>query len=258
MQQELAVTVIPPAQLAGLFDPQVEGGLSPDERALISTLVSSGANSEIVLPDNISDENLWDVLQVCCKVENRVRKVQTILKLLVGRALTILQTRPEMYKSLGFSSLEQIMSDKERGLPAITGISRAELYNAKAIGTAFPTISPKDAVEIGFTKLVTLSKIRKETDSDSGKWLEIAKANTNEGLKDAIYRSDNNIPVGSLEVDTLTLTMSKAEKDEIVEFLKNPAYQAYCKSALPGIMLIQCIAESVAEWDVQLRAEGDR
>lgn len=255
MQTEL--TVIPPAQLAGLFDPRVEGGLSASERALISTLVANNAKSDVVLPDTISDEDLWDALQVCCKVESRVRKVQTVLKMLVGRALLLMQERPAMYKERGFISLDAIMTDQERGLPAITGISRAELYNAKTIAKSWPKISATDATEIGFTKLVTLAKIRKDTDSDSAKWLEIAKTSTNEGLKDAIYRSDNSIPVGSLDVDTLTITISKAEKDEILAFLKNPAYQAYCKSALPGVMLIQCIAESVAEWDVQLRANED-
>lgn len=258
MQLETAVAIIPSAQLAGLFDPLVEGGLSANERALISVLVSNDAKSEMVLPDSISDSDLWDALQVCCKVESRVRKVQTVLKMLVGRALLLMQNRPTMYKERGFISLDAIMSDQERGLPMLTGISRAELYNAKSIAKSWPTISQSDAVEIGFTKLVTLAKIRKQSDSDSGKWLEVAKTSTNEGLIDAIYRSNNGVPNGSLEVDTLTLTLSKSEKDEILEFLNNPAYQAYCKTKLPGIMLTQVIAESVAEWNVQIRAEEDR
>lgn len=256
---ETALAIMPSAQLAGLFDPRIiEGGLSSNERALISALVANDAKSEVVLPESISDEALWDALQVCCKVESRVRKVQTVLKMLVGRALLLMQNRPAMYKERGFVSLDAIMSDQERGLPMLTGISRAELYNAKTIAKSWPTISQKDATEIGFTKLVTLSKIRNQSDSDSGKWLDIAKSSTNEQLQDAIYRSNNGVPNGSLEIDTLTITVTKAEKEEIEEFLKNPAYQAYCKSALPGIMLTQCIAESTVEWTVQIRAEEDR
>lgn len=260
MQLETAVALatIPSAQLAGLFDPRVEGGLSLDERALISTLVANNAKSEIVLPDNISDSDLWDALQVCCKVESRVRKVQTVLKMLVGRALLLMQDRPAMYKDRGFISLDAIMTDQERGLPAITGISRAELYNSKKIAKSWPTISAADATSIGFTKLVTLSAIRKQSDSDSAQWLEVARVNTNEGLKEAIYRSDAGIPEGSLDQDSFIITLTRAEKTELQQFIGDPVFQAYCQTASPALMLLRAIAEASSEWRVQMRAEEDR
>lgn len=251
--QELAVSQ--PAQLAGLFDPKIEGVLTQNERELLGVLISTDERIDVAIPDDISDENLWEALQVCCKVESRVRKVQAILKMLVGRALILMQNRPEMYREKGFISLDALMSDEEKGLPAITGISRSELYNAKAIAKSFPTISMKDYGQIGFNKLLTLSKIRKQSDSDSAEWLEKAKTSTKDELEVAIYRSNNNIPVGSLEQDVLMLKVSLAEKREIEEFLKNPEFQAYCKSALPGIMLTQAIAESVTEWAIQIRAQ---
>ncbi len=256
---ETAVVLAPisSAQLAGLFDPRVEGGLSLDERALISTLVANNDRSQVAIPDNISDEDLWAALRVCCKVESRVRKVQTILKLLVGRALLLMQNRPSMYQERGFISLDAIMSDEDRGLPAITGISRAELYASKKIAKSWPTISAADATDIGFTKLVTLSAIRQQSDSDSSKWLNIAKISTNQGLKEQIYRSDNSIPEGALDQDTFIITLTKAEKNEIQQFLNTAEYQAYCGTASPALMLLRCIAESTAEWRVQIRAEED-
>ncbi len=188
------------AQLAGLFDPRVDGALTTEERDLISVLISRDDSIDAAIPEDITDEGLWDALQVCCKVESRVRKVQAVLKMLVGRALVLMQARPAMYRDRGFKSLDELISNDDRGLPATTGISRSELYNAKKIAESFPTISMSRYKTLGFNKLLVLSKVTNEKKSDSDKWLDKADGQTLDKLKVDIYKSGNGIEPGDLEL----------------------------------------------------------
>lgn len=255
MSTELVVSES--AELAGLFDARVDGGLTQSERELISALVAQNNTIDIAIPDTIEDESLWDALQVCCKVESRVRRVQAVLKMLVGRALILMQARPEMVKSRGFVSLDSLMSDEVKGLPASTGISRSELYNAKKIAERFPTISMTDYREIGFNKMLTLSRVVRESDSNAGEWLEKAKNTSLDGLKEEIYRSNNGIEDGALDLDSLMITLNKAEKKQLKEFLDKPEYQAFCNTTLPAPMLLRCIQEATLEWDLQIRDQEE-
>lgn len=251
------LAVIPAAELAGLFDPRVEGSLTDEERGLLAVLILQDDRVDVAIPDTIDDDSLWDALQVCCKVERNCRRVSTVLKMLVGRALILMEKRPEMYKSRGFDSLNALISNKVRGLPATMGITRSELYRAKGVAESFPTLSMSEFREVGFNKMAMISQVVTEKDSNAQEWLDRAKTSTMEQLEDAIYRSNNNIPVGSLEMDTLTITLNKAEKDEIEEFLGKPEWQAYCGTGQPAAMLLRAIQESTTEWGIQVREEED-
>ncbi len=244
--------------LGGLFDPQSEGALTDPERALIGVLLSSDAQADTAIPDTISAEGLWETLAVCCKVGAKVEKVRTVLKMLVGRALVVMENRPELYQKRGFRTLDSFISSAEvNGLPALSGMARAGLYDAKAFATKWPALPIGEMAAIGIGKMRAISRIRKGSDSDAQTWLDKAKTETLEKLEEQIYKSKNGIPEGDLTRDVLTLEMSGAEKREIQEFLSNPKFQAYCKSALPGIMLTQCIAEATTEWIVEIEDQEE-
>ncbi len=247
------VVIVESNGLGGLFDPQAAGSLSGDERALISALLANDAQADIAIPDDVSSDDLWAALSVCAKIGGKLERVRTALKMLVGRALVVMESRPAIYKARGFTTLDGFMSSTaDNALPAITGISRAGLYEAKGFATKWPSVPIQEMAAIGVGKMRLISRIRKGSDSDAQEWLDRAKSGTVETLQDQIYRSNNNIPNGSLERDTLTLEMTRAEKIEILDFLGTAEYQAYCKSALPGVMLTQCIAESSTEWRQQI------
>jgi hypothetical protein len=242
------------AELAGLFDPLSEGSLSAVERDLLTALLKQNERIDVAIPEDITDNALWDALALCCKVESRVKKVQGVLKMLIGRALVLLQKRPQMYRALGFRTLDDLMSDSERGLPALTGISRAELYVAKDIGVAFPAIQMSEFREIGFNKLATISKVVKAKDSNAQEWLDRAKVETIKELKESIYKSDNGIEPGSLDYDTVIFTVTKDQKRRIEEFLVKPETQAVCGTGFAGEILCRMIEECDLEWIVRARA----
>jgi len=242
--------------LGGLFDPQAKESLSGDERALIGALLANDAQADVAIPDDVSSEDLWAALSVCAKIGSKIEKVRTALKMLVGRALVVLENRPAIYKQRGFATLDGFMSSTAaNGLPALTGISRAGLYEAKGFAVKWPSVPIIEMAEIGVGKMRAISRIRRGTDSDAQEWLDRAKTGTLEALQEEIYKSSNGITPGDLERDALTLEMSRAEKAEILEFLGNPEFQAYCKSSLPGVMLTQAVAESSTEWGLSIREQ---
>ncbi len=245
--------VAPVNGLGGLFDPQSEGALSERERALIGVLLSNDAQAAAAIPDGISADDLWATLAVCCKVGAKVEKVRTVLKMLVGRALVVMENRPEIYRERGFRTLDSFMSSTEaNGLPALSGMARTGLYEARSFAAKWPGLPIGEMAAIGMGKMRAISRIRKGSDSDAQVWLDKAKTGTLEQLQEQIYRSSNGIPDGSLEISTVIFTMTVDEKKRIEGFVKDPEIQAYCGTAQPGPILCKVLEETESEWRLEI------
>ena len=253
------VTIDKSADIAALFDLPVVDSLSSDERSLLSMLLRRDEQIDIVIPASTSADQLWESLTLCAKVFGPVNKARQILKLLIGRMLNLMQDRPELYESRGFRSFDQFMSDEKRGLPKILNISRGELYKTKSVAERNPSLPISDYREIGFSKLAALGPVTREGNSDYPAWINAAKTSTLTELREQIYRSDANIPPGSLEMDMLVLPMTKADKDEIEEFIGDPQMQAVSGSRDRAKVLVNATREARMEWLAQAQgAEGDQ
>lgn len=236
------------SEVAALFDPYLSSALSNEERALLGAMLSKDEKIDVAIPEEVTVEDLWKALDVCSKVLADVRRAGTQLKLLVGRALVIMQKHPEIWESRGFRSFDAFMTDKD-GLPKITGISRPELYKAKGIAEKWPTISMGEYRTIGFSRLAVISSVVSEGDSNSRFWIEAAKENTVLDLKEMVYRSDNQIPRGSLDRDVLMIPMARDLKEQILEFTKKPTSKAKCESDDPGVILAWACVEAGTQWE---------
>jgi hypothetical protein len=242
------------SDVAGLFDPSITDTLTSEERALLTTLLASDDRTDVAIPKDINARDLWTTLELCCRVFIRVRKASAQLKLLIGRALIIIQENPDIYKQRGFRSFDDFMT-REDGLPGFTGISRSELYKTKTVAETFPTtVSLGDARDLGVTKLSLLAQVTREGNSDSNEWVEKAKKLTIPQLKTAIYRSNQQIEEGSLDFDTLQITVTMAQKQAIEEFLDDPEIQAYNCTKMPAVILMNAICEVGEQWKTQARA----
>lgn len=240
--------------VAGLFDPSITNTLTTEERELLTTLLSSDDRTDVAIPKDIAAGDLWMTLELCCRVFIRVRKASAQLKLLIGRALIIIQENPEIYKARGFRSFDDFMT-REDGLPGFTGISRSELYKTKTVADTFPTsVSLGDARDLGVTKLSLLAQVTREGNSDSKEWVERAKKLTIPELKTAIYRSNQQIEEGDLDLDTIQITVTMTQKQAIEQFLGDPEIHAYNESKMPGVIIMNAIAELGEQWKSQARA----
>lgn len=242
-------TEIIESDTAALFDPRSEEVLSSPERELLATLLSHSGRVDLALPDGISASDLWDSFQVCGRVFKLTRRASGQLKLLIGRALKVMQDTPETYESRGFRSFDEFMS-KVNGLEAMTGISRAEGYKAKAVAEgAGPDMQLSDARELGFTKLCLITGVAKSTDSNFQSLVEAGKTQTIPQLRNTIARhgladADETI------YDVFQFSVTLAQKRFFNDFLKNPQVGAYCNTESAATKFEMAIVEAITEWQV--------
>ena len=242
-------------EVAGLFDPRNQETLSQEERVILASLLSQNDRVDLAVPDNIDPRDLWKTLEICARVFVRVRQASAQLKVLIGRALLVIQKNPEVYESRGFSSFDAFMSDTERGLPLITGISRAELFKAKSVAASIgPDANLEDIREIGFTKAQLIAGVTDPGSSAQKALIEAAKSETIPQLRERIARSGINIESGDLEWDSLVLSVTKTQKQRVQEFFSNPQVRAYCNTESPGMILERLVEECSEEWRIQAMA----
>ncbi len=236
-------------EIAGLFDPAISDGLSRDERLLLTALLSENERVDIAIPEDVEPERVWDMMLLCCKVFKMFGKAAVQLKLLIGRALTLIKDMPNVYESRGFSSFDDFISDEVRGLPMLTGVSRAELYKAKRIAEQIGAAVPlAEAREVGMTKMAIITGVTSPANSDFREWVEHAKSDTIPQLKERIARSNLQIPRDSMEWDMVALQVTKDEKKRLDAFLSDARVQAYCESKAPGIIISRMLDECEGEW----------
>lgn len=247
--QEVQVTG---AEVAGLFTTDSEEALTPEERVILAALLTRDDRVDLAIPDDMNPRELWRTLEICSRVFLRVRHASGQLKLLIGRALLVIQNTPEVFTSRGFSSFDAFISDSERGLPYITGISRGELYKAKSVAASVgPNMNLADAREIGFSKLQLVAGVTEAGSAEQNRLIEVAKNTTVLQLRERIARSDMGIEEDDLEFDLLQFQVTKTQKKLIQSFVNNPQVRAYCETQSAGMILERAIQECVGEWQIQ-------
>lgn len=235
---------------AALFDPRSEEVLSSPERELLSNLLSHSGRVDLALPDGISAASLWESFYVCGTVFKVMRRATGQVKLLIGRALKVMQETPESYESRGFHSFDDFMTRAD-GLEKFTGISRAEGYKAKSVAeSAGPDMPLSDARDLGFTKLQQITGVAKSTDSNFQSLVEYGKTHTIPQLREHIERQ-GLADADETVWDVVSIPVTRAQKTFWTEFVQNPRVQAYCETTSAGTILERAIAEVLAEWSVE-------
>lgn len=243
-------TEILESDTAALFDPRSEEVLSSPERTLLASLLSHSGRVDLALPDGISAASLWESFHVCGTVFKITRRASGQLKLLIGRALKVMQDTPESYESRGFRSFDDFMTRTD-GLERFTGISRAEGYKAKSVAeSAGPDMPLSDARDLGFTKMGIITGVAKSTDSNFQGLVEYGKTHTIPKLRQHIERQ-GLADADETVWDVVTIPVTLAQKRFWTAFVQNPQVQAYCESASAGMILERAIAEVSSEWQIQ-------
>lgn len=247
------------AEVAGLFNPELEEGLSTSERNLLTTLLASDDKIDITIPDDIDAADLWETMGILCKVYYGTGQARTQLKLLIGRALVLIQTMPGIWQTRGYKSFDAFMSDEVAGLPFMTKISRPELYKTKSIGEKIGNLPLEQSRAIGFTKLAMVAQKTEQGNSDFKTWIDNAEKMTIPDLKIAIAESNVLIPAGSTEEVTLTWILKRDEKEAVDSFMADPEVHATCGTDRPGGIMQWLMAEAdSAGWRNQCDAGAEK
>lgn len=245
------------AEVAGLFVADSDESLTTEERLILAALLTRDDRVDLAIPDKMDPRELRRTLDICSRVFLRVRHASGQLKLLIGRALLVIQNTPEVYTSQGFTSFDEFMSDGDRGLPHQTGISRAELYKAKSVAASVgPNMNLQDAREIGFSKMQLVAGYTEAGSTAQRELMQVAKTATMPQLRERMARSNMGVDEGDLQYDVLQITVTKNQKVIVGRFLANPQVRAYCESESAGTILERMVQEVAEEWRIQAMTLG--
>ena len=248
---ELLEDNITGTDVAGLFDNRDQETLTGEERIILAALLSSSDRVDMAIPEEIDPKELWRTLGICSRVFVRVRRANVALKILIGRAIILIQKKPEIYESRGFKTFDDFMSFPN-GLQSITGISRAELFKAKSTAASLgPTINMEDVRQAGITKITMIAGVTDPGTATQKALIEAAKTDTVQQLKERIARSGMQLQVGDLSLETLQVMVTTTQKKFIQDFLNNARVRAYVGSDSQGVILERLVQECESEWLIQ-------
>lgn len=222
--------------------------MSDDEKQLLGNLLSSDVKRiDVLLSDDSTEEELKDSLGVCSKAHGRLARANTRLKPIMGRILSLISNKPEVYESLGYKSYDKFVSEY---IPQETGMSRAEAYQCRRIVEAFPSVTIKDFQDIGYVKLGLLCRTTKDGEPSRDEWMEKARESTVEEFKDVLATGGifdrDELNRAKIEINT-----TKTVYNRFKQFVKDREIQAYCGTENPGDILDLMMAEVENQWRVQ-------
>lgn len=229
--------------------------LSLEEQRLIQHLLTSESSSaEEVIPSDIEPNQLWLYLTATCKTMSKVSDAMSKLKPFMGRLFIILKKHPHLYQQQGYETYDEFMTN---GVPKILGISRADAYNCSRMAEVLGFLPSQKLAEFRFSKCnVLASALQRDIDSGMSPekvqetrefWVKAAENSTVEELKQRIY--DKALAdQGSLDLVSLTITVTKPVKQHWQAFWTDASIRAYCGSEAPGSILERAMQECESEW----------
>src|SRR6185312_3272938 len=151
------------------------------EYKFLQSVLDETSTVDLIIPDSMDPQKLWDSLDACCKMARAVGEAGNKLKPVLGRILIQIRDYPDLYRERGYRNYDDFIT---RGLSELFGVSRSEGYAAIKITECFPSLTIEDYKDIGVAKLQVLSRETSESDSDFRELVGKAKELTVKELKD--------------------------------------------------------------------------
>jgi hypothetical protein len=228
---------------------------SEKDRSVLAAVLDSTSSINVVIPEEIDSDKLWETMETCCRVAGAVSKASDRIKPIIGRLLVVLKDHPEVYQDRGYSSYEDFMC---RGMNELFGISRTEAYACRKVAERFPSLSVDEFNQIGVRKLYVLAAATREGDKNAKELVEKAK-------DPEVNRSDlieyaatlQHMAAGEFEITKVTITVTKETAQMWKDFIASKEVQAFAGNgtdpATDGGIFRRMLEECAGEWLVQGR-----
>lgn len=232
--------------------------MTDDDAAIFKALMSTKEAANVIIPDDISTDDLLRYLSVTAKAINKAQDAMTRLKPFLGRILLVAKER-KLWKDLGYSSYDDWMT---RGVRDLYGVNRTDGFACVKIAETLGFLPTEKVEELGFSKLSVLATaIRRSTDEGmpvemrearTSEWVKAAEEHTVREFKDLIV-TKGYADKGELDAKVpLMLMVNPEQKKFLDEFVGCPEVQSYCGSSDAGTILVRSAEEARGEWTAQV------
>jgi len=219
-------------------------GLNDKDREVLLSVLSVDQQVNGVAP-RLDGNEIVDALSCSLRIYANIKRAQESLKRIIGQLLIDIEEYPEIYRSRGFERYDDFL----RHLAVLFGVPRSECYRAKRLAAAWPSLTPAEFSQIGTSKLYDLSRFTGSSDPKAEYWLDVARTNTQDELRDKIAQS-GEVPKEIMVPAVLSINTCIDIKLSWLEFANNPDVQAMVGSTNHGDILAAAIGEARSSWGI--------
>jgi len=201
--------------------------LTQQENELLATMLRGNRKIEIAVPDTLEPKQILTAVRSTCSMLSKAERMTGRLMAVLGRLMILTSRQPEVWKQAGYKSYGEFVKGE---LETKLGRSRASLYEARKIMTAFPNLELSSYSKIPTNNLLLLTKFTSSDARDSEKLLDLAGSTSHEKFKtilvDKGYLGSEDVSGGK----TLKITGPAAKVQRLINKLANEKIHAHVGS----------------------------
>jgi hypothetical protein len=238
----LATELVPTAQSNAevLFDRP----FSTAEIEILKGVLDPSGSVELLIPNEIDPQRLWDCVEVCCGVVAELKRATDKIKPIVGRLLVVLKDHPEILQAHGYKNYEDFTAN---GMWKLFRIGRSEAKNCYRVAKNFPSLTVEEFTEIGVAKLWQIASATSEGERDCQEFVEFAKTHSVADVKKKVAKK-KGMERGELDYAEICIEANDDIAKAWGDFVAMPEIQAYCETDSPARILACMIAEVSSQW----------
>lgn len=205
---------------------------------------------EAVIPDEMDIREVLAGIKACVSVVGKLDRAKDRVGPLLGRFMSLVAKRPEIYEKAGYDSLDSF----EKG-EILEKIGHGTVWEYRKIYEAIPSLSMDQYAVIGKGKLLDIARVcrtTKATDGQTQKLIEKATEPnmTRDKFRTFLEEESGLVSKGDLSGATYILMGSASEVTELKEELADQRFDAFAESTQPIKKILRAIQESKSEWPI--------
>ena len=213
---------------------------------LVATLLLNGTvNMTDLVPDDINSSQLLANIRASVSGFNKHEKVGSLLAAYLGRNFAVVAARLEVLKEWGYASI----GDFEKVEVIEKGVSHGRGYAYKLFNETFPQLTINEIVEIGHDNLKKAVKVIKgKSGSQKTEIIEQAKKLSCDNFTLWLEGESGIAGPGETTSDSFRLIGTKAQVEELREWLAIQELQEWAGSDHPLTVILAALQSTTTEW----------
>lgn len=217
--------------------------LSANEDEFLAELLKERKTElAFAVPEDMTFKDVMSGIRLCASYLGKLERVGNMIGAVLGRYMALAAKSPEMYKKMGYPTLEALEQAE-----ILDKIGRTTLWDYKKISEAFPTMPLEEFRNIRKGNLLDAAKvIEGKSETQVTEIVAKAKELPNKAFREWL-EEESHAGRGELDGGSLLLTGTKAELDELKGLLADRRCQKYFGERHID-QVLGALKESTTQW----------
>jgi hypothetical protein len=216
-----------------------------DDSFLASVMKKRKRSLTETVPQDIEPREALANIKECVASLNKLGNATSVVGAILGQHMAIMAKRPEILGASGYETLHEFEEKEIQGK-----LSHGNIWNWKAIASAFPEEPIERVLEIGSTNLIKAARVCKQIDASPSQKKKIldkaAELNTAE-FTGWLEKKSGIVSPGDTTTDKFELFGSSAEIAELKEHLADGRLVELAGDTRPIRVVLAALASFTTE-----------